>query len=278
VIDYLEATKKFSLRAVSRDTQSEKALALSKRGIEMVSGDFVTGIPNSVFQGVDGVFLVTNYWDPSSTGKEWELSIPVIDAAFTAGVKQFVYSTLPNCQKESNGKHEVAHFSTKGKIEDYVQGKGFQYTAFPSPSFYYQNFQTFFPPKADESGNLSITMPVTSTIPTFDVNQLGGVVSEIFLNPEKYNGQFIPVWSETQSPQFYVDAISEKLGKKVKLNSIPYEEYSNYSFSGARDIAEMFAWFNEYGYYGKRDCQTGKKIYPNLYTFKEWLSNVDFKV
>lgn len=48
----------------------------------MVVGDFVSGVPASVYQGVFGVFLVTNFWDPSSMGKEYEQSVPVIDAAF----------------------------------------------------------------------------------------------------------------------------------------------------------------------------------------------------
>jgi uncharacterized protein YbjT (DUF2867 family) len=278
IIDYLEATKKFNLRAVSRNVQSEKALALIKRGVEMVTGDFVTGIPSSVYEGVYGVFLVTNFWDPSSMGKEWEQSIPVIDAAFTAGVKQFVYSTLSNCYKESNGKFEVAHFTTKGKIEDYVREKGFQYTAFPAAAFYYQNFQSFFPPKADENGNLSITMPVASKIAAFDVTQIGGVVTAIFSNPEKFNGQFIAICGENQSPQFYVDAISEKIGKKVTLNAVPVDVFVTFPFPGAHELGEMFAWFDEYGYYGKQDPEAGKQIDPSLRSFKEWLTLVDFKV
>jgi uncharacterized protein YbjT (DUF2867 family) len=72
-------------------------------------------------------------------------------------VKQFVYSSLSNSQQESNGKYEVAHFTTKAKVEDYIRSKGFEFTFFPAPGFYYQNFQTFFPPKSDENGNLSIT-------------------------------------------------------------------------------------------------------------------------
>lgn len=51
----------------------------------MLTGDFVTGIPASVYQGVYGVFLVTNFWDASSMGKEYEQSVPIIDAAL-AGI------------------------------------------------------------------------------------------------------------------------------------------------------------------------------------------------
>ena len=77
-----------------------------------------------------------------------------------AGVKHFVYSTLSNSKQESNGKYGVDHFSTKANVEDYIRAKGFKYTAFPAAAFYYQNFQSFFPPKADENGNYTITYTI----------------------------------------------------------------------------------------------------------------------
>jgi hypothetical protein len=80
-------------------------------------------------------------------------------------------------------------------VESLLRGKGFQYTAFPAPAFYYQNFSSFFPPKADENGNLSISyvylslflvtqififrMPITNKIAAFDVSQIGGVVAAV---------------------------------------------------------------------------------------------------
>jgi uncharacterized protein YbjT (DUF2867 family) len=278
VIDSLEKTNKFNLRAVSRNIESEKALALSKRGVEVVTGDFVSGVPASAYQGVYGVFLVTNFWDPSSMGKEYEQSIPVIDAAFSAGVKQFIFSTLNNSHEESNGKYEVPHFTTKAKIEDYIRSKGFEYTSFPSAACYYQNFLSGISPRADENGNLSITMIEVKKLAAFDVNQFGGVVAAAFLNPEKYNGQFIAVAGEDQPFQYYVDAIAEKLGKKVAYNVVPASVFASFPFPGAAEMADMFSWINEFGYYGKHEVQTGKKIDPTLSGFKEWLVQVDYKI
>jgi hypothetical protein len=52
VVDSLLKTDAFSLRAVTRNPQSDNAVALAKRGVEVVTGDFVVGIPDTVYAGV----------------------------------------------------------------------------------------------------------------------------------------------------------------------------------------------------------------------------------
>jgi uncharacterized protein YbjT (DUF2867 family) len=279
VVNYLLEDGKFQIRAVSRNVNSENAQALVKRGVEVVAGDFSSGIPDSAFSGVTGVFLNINFWDPSSMHKEYEQSVPIVDAALKAGVTHFVYSSLANSEAESNGKFKVAHFTTKAKVEAYIKGKSFKYTAFPAPAFYFQNYRGFFPAKADSDGNLSVTMPLsTKPIDGIDITQFGGVVTAIFNYPEKYNGKFIAVAGETISPQACIDAISERIGKPIKLNLIPLETFATFPFPGAEELAEMFGWFNEYGYYGKHsDVEEGKRIDPTLRNFKEFLVHSNFK-
>lgn len=244
----------------------------------MVAGDFVSGVPSSVYQGVYGVFLVTNFWDPSSMGKEYEQSVPVIDAAFEAGVKQFVFSSLANSLQESNGKYSVDHFSTKAKIENYIRSKGFQYTAFPAAGFYYSNFQSYFPARPDENGNFTVTMPISTRIAAGDVNQIGGVVAAVFADPAKYNGLFIAFAGEEQPPEYFVNAMSAKSGKKITLNQVPIEVFASFGFPGAHELAEMFSWMNEYGYFGSHDTFAGRNIDPTLRTFPQWLDHINYSL
>jgi len=278
VVNYLLNSGKFTLRAVTRNTSSENAKALSKRGVEMVAGDFATGIPESAYNQVHGVFLVTNYWDASSFGKEYEQSVPVIDAAFKAGVTQFVYSSLPNCELESGGKYKVDHFTTKSKVENYIRQRGFKYTAFPAAGFYYQNFNSFFPPKLGDDGKYSITMPKCKLISGIDITQFGGVVELMFEHPEKYDKIFLPIACDNQSPQYYVDAISEKIGKSVHLNLVTLDVFASFGFPGAHDLAEMFGFIDEFGSFGKYSWDKGKECFPKLKTFKEWLVESDYHI
>jgi hypothetical protein len=42
-----------------------------------------------------------------------------------------------------------------------------------------------------------------------------------------------------------------------------------------KELAEMFGWFNEYTYFGKRKdmIELGKKLNPNIKTWKEYLQS-----
>jgi len=269
VVEYLSGH--YSLRAVVRNPTAEKAVALAQKGVELVTGDLSTGVPSSAFTGIEAVFLVTVV-DHTSFDNEYDQAILVVDAAKKAGVKQFIFSSLPHVAVESNGKLKVGHFDSKARVEEYVRKQGFQYTAFPALAFYYQNFSTFFPPKPDDNGNLVLSIPVTKVLIAVDVSQLGIVVKGIVDNPEKWNGQFIPVAGDNESLQYYADAFSEKEGKKVILNQVPYEVFASFGFPMAAEIAEMFHWFNDYTFFGSRDWQQAKNAFPELRNFKEYLA------
>jgi len=270
VVEYLSGH--YPIRAVVRNPTTEKAVALAQKGVELVTGDLSTGVPDSAFQGIHAVFLVTVV-DHTSFDNEHDQAILIVDAAKKAGVKQFIFSTLPYVSVESNGKVKVPHFDAKARVEEYVRKQGFQYSAFPALAFYYQNFETFFPPKPDDNGNLVLAIPITSSLIAVDVSQVGIVVKGIIDNPEKWNGQFIPVAGDKESLQYYADALSEKEGKKVILNQIPHEVFASFGFPMAAEIAAMFHWFNDYSFYGKKDWQDSKKTYPELRTFKAYLAS-----
>jgi len=283
VVDYLLKSGKYSLRAITRHTDSESSKSLASRGVEMIQGDFTSKIPSSAYENVYGLFLVTNYWDSSQMGNEYDLAIPIIEEAKSHGVEHFIFSTLPNAYDESDGNCKVSHFSDKARIEQYIRSKRFKYTSFPAPGFFYQNFQMFFPPKKDNNGNFCITMPARTTeIPALDITQFGKIVLECLNNPQEYDGKFIPVAGEKLTAEEYVKAISKKVGKNVILKDLSPEEYvklqTDLDKSAAEDMAEMFRWFKEYGYYGKRNDQwdMGKRIDPSLRTFSAWLDHTNF--
>jgi len=270
VIDHL--INHYPLRAVVRDPTSEKSVALAKRGVELVKGDLTTSVPDAAYEGIHTVFLVTVI-DIQKHENETTTAIPVVDAAKKAGVSQFIFSTLPNSSIESEGKVKVPHFDTKAAIEEYIRKQGFKYTAFPALAFYYQNFEAYFPPKPDENGNLVLSLPITASLIALDVSQAGLVVKGIIDDPEKWNGQFICVAGDKQSPQHYADLLGAKAGKKCILNSIPHDVFASFGFPMAEEIAVMFKFFHEYEFYGTRDWQQAKNSFPEIRSFKDFIGS-----
>jgi len=56
------------------------------------------------FTGAYAVFAVTNYWDPTSKGKELELGKNMVNAAKKTNIQHFIWSSLPNAIEYSKGK------------------------------------------------------------------------------------------------------------------------------------------------------------------------------
>jgi uncharacterized protein YbjT (DUF2867 family) len=281
VIEHLLKAGTFSLRAVTRDTSSAKAKALEARGVTLVAAD--VSKPDTyaaAFAGAFGAFVVTNFWDASSMGKELEQGKALAEAAKKAGVQQFVYSGLPNVEAESGGKIKgVPHFTQKAQAFDYIKTLGFKFTTSVGASFYYQNFAAFFPPKKDDAGVYVYTMPATSNITAFDVSDIGGTVASVFAQPARWNNQYLPSAGDHLSPQEYVDLIAEATGKKTKVVLVPTEQFAKFGFPGAEELAEMFQWFNDYTYHGHlAQREESVRAFPAIKSFKEYLASGAIKL
>jgi uncharacterized protein YbjT (DUF2867 family) len=279
VIEHLLQNGFFRIRGITRDASSNKGKALAARGVEVVSAD--VSKPETLpaaFAGAYGAFVVTNFWDPSSMGKEHSQGIALVDAAKSAGVTHFQFSALPNVEAESKGKYHVPHFTDKGKVADYAKTKGFTYTSFPAASFYFQNFSTSFTPKKD-GDTYVYSIPETSTITGFDVADIGGVSVASFLQPQRWNGQYLPSTGDHLTPAELVQQIGEHTGKKVKLVTVPRELFAKAGFPGAEELAQMFGWFNEFTYHGRlAKREEAIRAFPGHKTFRQWLASSDFKL
>jgi len=276
VVRYLANDDRFAIRAVTRDTSSEKARELKEKyGAELVEADATN--PESyerAFAGAYGAFVVTAFWDPSTMGKEKEIGKNLVKAAKAAGVQHYVWSTLPFARKESEGKYNVPHFDDKAEVDDDVKAAGFLFHTFFLAAFYYQNFSSFFPIQKSEEGDLAVNLPDTSSITAYDVSQTGGIVAEIFNHREKWNGQYVAASGDHFTLTEVEEVLSKAAGKKVQVNRIPRDVFGNLGFPGAHELAEMFSWFNEYTYFGRQlKRESGLRAYPQLRTLAEYYAD-----
>src|SRR6201993_5090123 len=119
VVRALRAGSQFKVRALTRNPAKHRELAN-----EVIEADL--NRPETLkaaFEGAHGVFLVTNVWEEGSD--EVEQATVAIRAAKDAGVKHFVWSTLPDVEGISGGKFHVPHFTGKGKLDRIVREAGF---------------------------------------------------------------------------------------------------------------------------------------------------------
>src|SRR6267143_4455894 len=111
VVRALQASSQFKVRALSRNPDKLRGLA-----DEAVKADLNRlKTLKAAFEGAHGVFLVTNFWEEGTD--EIKQATAAVRAAKNAGVKHFVWSTLPDIEAISGGKFHVPHFTGKAKVD-----------------------------------------------------------------------------------------------------------------------------------------------------------------
>ncbi|KAK7058139.1 NmrA domain-containing protein [Favolaschia claudopus] len=126
------ADGKYTPRAVSRSLESPASNALIEKGVEVVAANLWDKESlKKAIRGSQVVFGNTNFWDPEifpadPQGKgELTQGRNLVDAAKEEGVKLFIYSSLPNATKSSNGRYKnIYHTDNKAIIEDYLRASG----------------------------------------------------------------------------------------------------------------------------------------------------------
>ena len=102
-----------SVKALTRTPESEAAVRLGESGAELVQGSFDDR--DSLEQAMRGVDAVYTMSTPFEAGLEAETrqGIMVADAAFSAGVAHFVFSSVGSADQKTG----IPHFETKYRVE-----------------------------------------------------------------------------------------------------------------------------------------------------------------
>jgi uncharacterized protein YbjT (DUF2867 family) len=148
-----DANSDFSVRAITRDPNSEAARSLAAAGAEVVAGDLDDAESiRRAFKGAHGAYCVTFYWAHFSPEKELQHARNMAQGAKDAGVHHVIWSTLENTRNfvplTSNqlptlmGKYKVPHFDAKGEADRFFRDFDVP-TTFLLTSFYWDNFIYF---------------------------------------------------------------------------------------------------------------------------------------
>ncbi|KAJ7635450.1 NmrA-like domain-containing protein [Mycena polygramma] len=118
----------FTPRAITRNPNSDAALKLKAEGTEAVKADPLDRASlTDALRGSEAVFAVRDCDDfpgfsrgPGRARTGYQINM--VDAAKEAGVKFFIFSSLPSLAKSTGGKHKNAlHYEQKAEVEDYLR-------------------------------------------------------------------------------------------------------------------------------------------------------------
>jgi len=281
-----DKNSEFAVRAVTRNTDSDKAKELVKMGAEVVSAniDDKQAVMQAM-EGAYGAYCVTFFWAHFSPEKEYAEAKNLAEAAKETGLKHVIWSTLEDTRKwvplDDNrmptlrDKYKVPHFDAKGEADQLFIDLGVPVTFFRA-SFYWDNFIYFGSgPKKGPDGKLYLTLPL-------DNKKMAGIAAEdigkcaygIFKKGKELLGKTIGAAGEQLTGQEMAEALSKALGQEVQYNNITPETFRGFGFPGADDLGNMFQFYRDFDEVCNkvRDVSFSKELNPELKSFEMWLS------
>ncbi len=280
----------FAVRAITRDPNSDKAVALAKSGVEVVKADLDDKDSlKSAFSGAYGAFCITNFWEHFSPEKEMAQARNMAEAAKAAGVKHTIWSSLDDTRKlvplDDNrmptlmGRYKVPHFDAKGESDQFFSGipSTILYTV-----FYWDNFIYFgLGPKRGQDGKLAFGFPMgDKKLPGIAVEDIGKCALGIFKAGDKYIGKTVGIAGGHPTGNEMAAGFSRLAGEEVAYTDIPPEVYRSFGFPGAEDMGNMFQFkrdFEEF-YTKSRDVEFTRSLNPSLMSFEQWLEKYGSRI
>src|SRR5437660_1509224 len=246
VVRALQARGQFKVRGLARNPGKHRGLAE-----EVVEADLdKPETLKAAFEGAHGVFLVTNFQEAGTD--ELKQATAAIRAAKDAGVKHFVWSTLPDVEGISGGKFHVPHFTGKAKVDRIVKEAGFANHTFVNAPFYYQNLLGVSAPQKQADGSVGWVLPLDPTVRSIhmgDIAELGDIVAGAFAHSDQAgHGEYLPLAGDFMSFNEIIDTLNRQ-GHNFSFNQVPKEVFAGL-FPGAAEIAEMFGYFQAHTYLG----------------------------
>ena len=275
----------FTVRALTRNPNSEKARALADAGAEVVAADFDDESSiRAAYEGAYGAFCVTNFWEHFSPEKEMAQVQSMASAAKDAGLQHVVWSTLEDTRQwipldddrmpTLMEKYKVPHFDAKGEADHFFRDAGVP-TTFLRAAFYWDNFIFFgAEPQRGEDGKLVLAMPLGDTkLPGISSDDIGRCAYGIFRGGLENVGRTVGIAGEHLTGSELAAGLSKALGEEVTYYPVSFDQYRAFGFPGAEDLGNMFQFQHDFQeeFLSARDLSESRRLNPQLKTFDEWL-------
>src|SRR6267142_1233482 len=208
VVHALRAAGQFFVRALTRHPGAYRGPSDEVVGADLNRPDTL----QPAFTGAHGIFLVTKSGLEGTD--EFTQGTAAVRAAKAAGVKHFIWSTLPDVKAISGGKFDVPHFTGKAKVDRVVTDAGVANHTFAIAPFFYQNLAGAMTPQKQPDGSMGWALPLDPSVRCIhmgDIRELGAIVAGAFAHPDQAgHGEYLPLVGEFMSFNEIVDVLNRQ--------------------------------------------------------------------
>ena len=247
------------VRALVRDRESDKSMALADQGVELVRADLTD--PSSLqgaFTGMDGVFAMTT---PREGGPEaeTETGLSIVDAAQAADVPHLVFSSVGGAERKTG----IPHFESKRRVEEQLESLALRSTIV-RPVFFMDNLTQFMTPQ-EEDGVLVLRAPLAPEVPLqmIAVTDVGNVAAALLINPDAAPGGGLEIAGDELTPEQIAATFGARAGKPTRFEPAPLDVLDD-------DSRAMFTWFATLPAY-QADFGRTRQLDPEVLDFAAFL-------
>ncbi|MBD2120424.1 NmrA/HSCARG family protein [Trichocoleus sp. FACHB-262] len=227
----------FKVRALVRDPNKPAAQALQQAGAELAVGDLNDRASlERALQGAYGVFSLQIFQDGVDT--EIRQGKAVADAASSAGIQHFVYSSVGSAERNTG----IPHFDSKFQVEEYIRAGELPYTIL-RPVFFFYNYNMMR--SMVETGTLFQPLSPETKLQQLSEEDYGEMVADVFDRPADFMNGEIELASVDMTMPEIAAAFSRVLGKTVQYQQIPFEAFEQQI---GEELTIMYRWFENVGY------------------------------
>ena len=287
VVRELSKTNKYNIRAITRNTNSAKAIELqSLNNVELVKGDLLDPLSlKKAFYGVVAIFgntTPTKGWKPfrGSIVRSYELEqgfnlINQVKYAYEKGnLKHFIFSSISKAKEPLKNDPAPGHFSSKWDIEEYIEKKDLnKITTILRPVSYFENFESKLPGYNISKEIFPGIVGKNFKWQTIAVDDIGKWVRGVLSKPEKYKNQSINIAGEELTGLEMALTLQRLVcSEGIKTNYLMIPRFAIKALE--YDIGVMADWIERSGY--GADMKKLKAIEKDLNivptSLSDWLS------
>ncbi|KAJ9640281.1 hypothetical protein H2199_005820 [Coniosporium tulheliwenetii] len=242
-----------------------KAQTLAAKGVEMVTADLDNeSTLAKAFEGASVIWAVTDFFEPfSKHGPELAMEIEhnqgvnmARAASKTTTLEHYIWSTLANPMKISNGKYLIPHFEGKNRVDDFIKSDQelLKKTTFLWVTYFASNLllPLFLPNKLESAGKYVWLQPTPPTTPVVAVgNQeknVGIFVSAILDHPElTLPGKFVRADTESLTKGELLEIWGRVTGKPTQYVQISLDDFDSLFPQWGREMGLMLKFWEEVG-------------------------------
>jgi uncharacterized protein YbjT (DUF2867 family) len=253
------------VRAVTRDTTSAKARALSKAGVTLVRTSFedIAALTKAL-EGATSLFAMTTPFEVG-TQAETRQGISAADAAKAAGV-HLVFNSAGSANRQTG----VPHFDSKYTIEEHISKIGVRATVL-APVYFMENL--YFGKEQLAKGVYASPLPPTRPLAQVAVADIGAVAVRLLEDPDRFAGKRIDLGGDELTGNDVIAVLSRVTSRPFTYFQVPLDVIRQRM---GEDGTKMYEWFDRVGYTFDRAALRGEFPDVAFHDFESWAKAQDW--